>query len=59
MDKYTDRILNKILFEKHEHEKLWCGFYEGKFCKGLADTSKTRRGVKFNRLLRLRRRLST
>ena len=54
---YTRRTLDKFLREKHDREKPWCGFIDGEFCRGFQSTHLSRPGIRFNRLLRLRRKL--
>ncbi|MBO9483806.1 hypothetical protein [Salinisphaera sp. G21_0] len=57
MDKYTDRMLNRLLLEVWPTPKPVCGFYKGEFYKDFKDESRSRRGEKYNRLIRLKRRL--
>ena len=55
--KYTERVLKKFLSENRERDKPWCCFIDGRLVRGIESTQLTRSGVRFNRLLRLRRRL--
>ena len=53
---YTDRVIEKLISSDGHHKKVGC-WYEGKFYVAWADQSKSRMGVKYNRLIRLRVRL--
>jgi len=52
MEKYTERIIHKFI-SKSVPPKLIGLWYEGKFHTAYADESKSRCGVKYNRLIRL------
>jgi len=49
MEKYTERIIHKFI-SKSVPPKLIGLWYEGKFHTAYADESKSRCGVKYNRL---------
>ena len=57
MIKYTMRTAFIFIDLQNEKEKPFCIMQDGKLLKGIRSTSKTRMGVKFNRLIRLRARL--
>ena len=52
MKTYTDRVIEKLISSDGHHKKVGC-WYEGKFYVAWADQSKSRMGVKYNRLIRL------
>jgi len=58
MQKYTERIIYKFISMSSPPKKIGY-WYEGKFCVAWADQSKTKFGVKYNRLIRLSAKLRT
>jgi len=52
MKTYTDRVIEKLISSDGHHKKVGC-WHEGKFYVAWADQSKSRMGVKYNRLIRL------
>ena len=52
---YTDRVIQRIVSSAHSVKTgIW---FEGKMYSGFADKSKSRAGVKYNKLIKLRARI--
>ena len=58
MRKYTDRVIDQFISVSIPPKTIGM-WYEGKFCTVFADESKSKCGVKYNRLIRLSARIRT
>lgn len=56
MNSYTARTMTKFISKSNPSKKVGC-WNNGKFCTAWADQSKSKLGVKYNRLIRLCARL--
>lgn len=53
MRKYTERIIDKLISKCHPSKKV-AMWVDGKFYACYEDSSKSKNGIKFNRLIRIR-----